>query len=414
MHMAVLDLNRKTGTDSSFIALYDLHGNKIAARRLPESGNWFVGRLVPSPSTGRLFVVDNSGAVSEVEKDLSLVPLKSFPRISLSVPERLVDIDRDGVSEMVWADSRLKHLIVTRQGFRDPVQLQLPDDSNISWPFTAESCLDASSKPLLFVQYRTHSYFFSYGRNPVFVARFALLAALFLLTWAFVVALGRLQQYRLKKRYQAERKIKELQLKVIGNRIDPHFSLNLLNTALHLVEEKQTPDSQLLIEKYMFLLRNTIVHADQFEVPLHAELEFTRQYLDLEIMRYPELFGYAIEVAEEVDKNLIIPKMLIQLFVENSLKHGVRPLKTGGRIRISGTLESGNCLLSVTDNGIGRQKALLSGNQGTGKGLHIVDEMLHCFHTLGHTRITYTLEDLLSPGGTPSGTRVTIKIPVTT
>jgi two-component system sensor histidine kinase LytS len=106
--------------------------------------------------------------------------------------------------------------------------------------------------------------------------------------------------------------------------------------------------------------------------------------------------------------------MLIQLFVENSLKHGVRPLKTGGRIRISGTLESGNCLLSVTDNGIGRQKALLSGNQGTGKGLHIVDEMLHCFHTLGHTRITYTLEDLLSPGGTPSGTRVTIKIPVTT
>jgi sensor histidine kinase YesM len=144
---------------------------------------------------------------------------------------------------------------------------------------------------------------------------------------------------------------------------------------------------------------------------VEEELDFTRNYLELEKFRFKGQFNYSITISPEVDLNWEIPKMIIQSPVENAVKHGFYSNQQSGLLTILAYMEDSHLVLKINDNGMGRQQALTQISTGTGKGLQIMEEFLELYEKITGIKITSRIEDIYSEDGQPAGTSVTVLIP---
>jgi len=154
-----------------------------------------------------------------------------------------------------------------------------------------------------------------------------------------------------------------------------------------------------------------VSNSDNIHISLQDELDFVTSYLELEKFKYSGKFSFQINMQENVDKQILVPKMLIHIFVENAIKHGLKHLDTDGELFIDGVQKNGSIHISITDNGIGRAKAKEYGSFSTGKGLSIMDQILEHYYSLQKAKISYKINDLYK-NNNASGTEIKIRIPV--
>lgn len=161
------------------------------------------------------------------------------------------------------------------------------------------------------------------------------------------------------------------ELEAIRAKVDPHFFFNTLNSIASLISED--PDkAEEVVEKMSHLFRYTLDASNKDMVKLTDELEFIKEYLDVEKVRLADRLEYSIEMDQELI-NVRIPGMLLQPLVENSIKHGISPLKNGGEIHIKCTRKGERCLISLQDSGRGFDP----GMRQEGFGLKGVKERLN-------------------------------------
>ena len=162
------------------------------------------------------------------------------------------------------------------------------------------------------------------------------------------------------------------------------------------------------------MLRITLLNSDNVVIPLSEEIEYVSNYLQIEQSRFNNSFEYNINIEKDLDLNIKIPKMFIHTFVENSIKHGIKHLKTKGKINISINRNTNNYLIYIIDNGIGRENAKKLSTFSTHRGLKILDQILELHYKLLKTKIDYEIIDLYDNSNNPKGTKVVITIPVLT
>jgi len=164
--------------------------------------------------------------------------------------------------------------------------------------------------------------------------------------------------------------------------------------------------------KFTQLLRGMINDAEKIYRTLYEELEFVTTYLELEKLRFGEKFNYTIEIGDSVSQKEQVPKMVLQTFVENSIKHGIMPCELGGILIIRVEKENNYLKLVVEDNGIGRKKAE-GQSSSTGKGLKLTSEFYEILNQINRKPIRHLITDLYNESGSASGTRVEIWVPLT-
>jgi two-component system LytT family sensor kinase len=133
-----------------------------------------------------------------------------------------------------------------------------------------------------------------------------------------------------------------------------------------------------LIVKLSGLLRRLLKSQDHF-VTLREELEAVDEYLDIEQMR----FGPRLRIEKDIDPetlHLVVPSMLLQPLVENSIKHGIEPRIGEGRITIRSTRKNGHAIIDVIDNGVGVSADQAARVKGSGIGLRNVNERLQVIY----------------------------------
>ena len=113
----------------------------------------------------------------------------------------------------------------------------------------------------------------------------------------------------------------------------------------------------------------------------------------------------------DVDMKGLIPKMTIQTFAENALKHGLLHLERNGMLLIKLSKERGFTRIVVEDNGIGRERAARLATNSTGKGLRILRGYFDYFNTYNKDKIDFYILDLFNEDGGAAGTRITVDIP---
>jgi sensor histidine kinase YesM len=164
------------------------------------------------------------------------------------------------------------------------------------------------------------------------------------------------------------------------------------------------------ITKLSGLLRTVLSDGSLIIKPLSVELDFVRKYCDLQKLRFKGRFDYNIFIDRNIDLQREVPKMTIQTFVENSIKHGFEDRREGGRVDIKIQHPGDKLEICVTDNGIGRLSAAKMMTGGTGNGLKIIMGLFNVMNENNVLKSSVVITDLEN-NSIPSGTEVMIKIP---
>jgi len=192
---------------------------------------------------------------------------------------------------------------------------------------------------------------------------------------------------RIEHRLQEQEKLLlAAKIEALASQINPHFLFNTLTSISSLIRT-QPETARMLITKLSGLLRRLMRSTDHF-VTLREELESIDEYLAIEVVR----FGPQLRVDKEIAPqtlDVIVPSMILQPLVENSIKHGLSRKVGGGRITIKTHARDGHTVIEVHDDGLGMTEEQLVHALGDGIGLSNVDERLRVIYGANyHLKLT--------------------------
>ena len=165
----------------------------------------------------------------------------------------------------------------------------------------------------------------------------------------------------------------EAELRALRAQLNPHFLFNALTTIGYLIDA--APDKALrTLLQLTQLLRGVLRASGEFS-SLGDELKLIESYLEIERARFEERLQVEIEIAPEF-KKLRIPSLILQPLVENAVKHGIAPQKSGGAICLGARLENENLILTVSDSGAGISADELAEKRRNGVGLQNIEARL--------------------------------------
>ena len=209
---------------------------------------------------------------------------------------------------------------------------------------------------------------------------------------------------RIEHRLQEQEKLlMAARVEALASQINPHFLFNTLTSISSLIRS-QPETARTLIVKLSGLLRRLLRSQEHF-VTLREELEAIDEYLDIEAVR----FGPKLVIEKSIDPatlDAVLPSMLLQPLVENSIKHGLAPKIGEGRIVLRSRRQDGHTIIDVIDNGVGVTPGYAehaSMTRGSGIGLQNVNERLRVIYGAN-----YQLQLDSVPGG---GTCARVVIP---
>ena len=224
--------------------------------------------------------------------------------------------------------------------------------------------------------------------------------------------------YFLQKNVKSKRRANQLlYIKSLRTQMNPHFIFNALNSVNNFIAKNDEKAANKFLSDFSKLMRKVLDYSEKDFIDVDEELELNELYLKLEQFRFRDKFEYSFTNNLEMDTSDIqIPPMLIQPLIENAVWHGLRYKEEKGKLDVDIKEENENIIVTVSDNGIGREKskALKTNNQRKYKstGLENISKRLDLINKIYKKNYQIEISDLNSDKE-DQGTKVLIKIPRT-
>ena len=221
----------------------------------------------------------------------------------------------------------------------------------------------------------------------------------------FALKFYRLLQSQIERSIRAESLAHEAQLRMLRYQLNPHFLFNTLNAISTLILDKNTDSANAMVSKLSHFLRYSLDKDPMQRVDLEHEISTMKLYLEIEQVRFDDRLKVIYKVDDSAKKALV-PSLILQPLVENSIKYAVANRESGGLITIEATRENGDLLLIVSDDGPGIDSADGKLPEFSGVGLANTRERLAELYGKKHTCEFLSAE--------PHGLRIEISIPFET
>jgi two-component system LytT family sensor kinase len=170
----------------------------------------------------------------------------------------------------------------------------------------------------------------------------------------------------------------EAELSALRAQLNPHFLFNTLTTIGQLIQEAP-PRALDTLYKLTGLLRAVLKRSDGGFVTLGEEMEIVRTYLAIEGARFEERLIVSIELPDSL-ADLPVPPLVLQPLAENAVKHGIAPMRAGGRVRVKAEVDGDTLVLSVADSGAAVPAAELERRRGAGIGISNLERRLERYY----------------------------------
>jgi two-component system LytT family sensor kinase len=204
---------------------------------------------------------------------------------------------------------------------------------------------------------------------------------------------------------EQKRLVLEARFDALQRQINPHFLFNTLNSISSLIRFRPEMAREMIVQ-LSNILRALLKDHDSY-VPFREELTFTDDYLGIEVVRFGAEKLCVVKEIDPATLELLVPCMLLQPLIENSIKHGLEPRLQGGTITLRSRIQGSKMIVEVEDDGIGmaegRAREVGFVSRGAGIGMRNVRERLEVLY--GNSA---RFEVFSRPG---RGTRVTLEIP---
>ena len=195
---------------------------------------------------------------------------------------------------------------------------------------------------------------------------FYVMIALLVAASAFLIFRNRISILRKKQQLalqqlQLENELRLTQQSALKAQMNPHFLFNVLNSIKGYIYENDKKNAARYLSDFSSLVRKVLELSSLSTVALEQELEALKIYIDLEAMLLQSDFAYEIHLDPNVDTSAIqVPALLLQPYVENAFKHGLRHKPGKKRLLISVRMiqQKGLLIVEITDNGIGRKASM--------------------------------------------------------
>ena len=158
---------------------------------------------------------------------------------------------------------------------------------------------------------------------------------------------------RLKEQLESERKALDWEHKAMRLQMNPHFIFNALNSISALVGKGDVKESKRMLAKFSNLMRTILELSKESLIPLRQEIDWLKNYMEVEQFLHPDLFVFNIDVAPNIyEDDTLIPPMLIQPCIENAIVHGLKG-RQNGRIDVTFRKAALELICEIVDNGKG-------------------------------------------------------------
>lgn len=158
------------------------------------------------------------------------------------------------------------------------------------------------------------------------------------------------QELLVKVDYEARKK-QEYEFALLNEQVKPHFLYNSLDIITKLSEMNRNQEARRAIHRLADYYRNSLSDSKKI-ITIKQEIQIVEDYLELQRIRYKDLFTYEVQIDEDI-LHLLIPKLTLQPLIENAIYHGLKYKEGAGRLCITGRKTEDGVILSVSDNGIG-------------------------------------------------------------
>lgn len=205
---------------------------------------------------------------------------------------------------------------------------------------------------------------------------------------------------RQRKSLVLRSELKKMQHQVLQMQMHPHFLFNALNTVSSFIEH-EPDEAEIMLKEIQAFLRISVEDHDQAEVTLDEELGLVDTYLSIEQKRFSDRLRVEKHIEQQARK-VLVPRLLLQPLVENAIRHGISAKRASGLLTLKAEVKGELLQINIADDGKGIDQSKLQRNSGLG-----LKNTIQRLQMLYNTSYTFEIEP-----SEPSGTQITIKIPV--
>lgn len=213
---------------------------------------------------------------------------------------------------------------------------------------------------------------------------------------------------------QTKLRAQKAEIDALRGQMNPHFVFNAMNSIQNFIFKNEHEKANFYLSKMSQLMRSSLEMSKLKYVKIAEVHKFLKTYLDLEVMRFSNLFDYTITIDSDINHNSKIPPLMIQPFVENAIKHGFKNLVMDGSIKINFSKKEDLILISIEDNGCGIGNNLKSPSLSSHNSLSIkiIQERIDLLRTEHpNSSIRLRIKDLSNTNG-KSGTQINLYLPL--
>lgn len=239
---------------------------------------------------------------------------------------------------------------------------------------------------------------------------YIIVAFLIIMVLAGVVIFYRWNQTKIKQQQHDA----EMSQKLLRLQMNPHFVFNAMSVIQSYIFDNDTVNSSKFLVSFSRLMRLILENSPKEIIPIDTEIEILQKYLEIQKLRFQDRFNFKINAEERLfDECVVLPPMITQPFIENSIEHGQLHTIEGGYIHVTFTKGKGVLNITIEDNGIGRErsKATKKSNAHKSMAMDITRQRIDTLNKKYKSEGSLLVEDLNKELQT--GTKVLISLPYT-
>lgn len=223
-------------------------------------------------------------------------------------------------------------------------------------------------------------------------------------------------RFQLKKTLTLQKELAEYEQKALHLQMNPHFVFNCLGSISSFIVQNGTDSAIKYLSKFSKLMRLTLEYSKESLIPIDKEMESLQNYLELEQLRFNNVFDFKITKSSDIEDDMAIPPLLLQPFVENAIIHGLIPKKENGTISIDFSLDKENLICTILDDGIGFEKSkeikenLVAIHKSM--ALDITKKRLEMMEASTAQKAKVEIKEMKNNEGEIQGTKVVLNLPI--
>ena len=218
-----------------------------------------------------------------------------------------------------------------------------------------------------------------------------------------------------EEKLKLNRKLYEMETKVIKSQMNPHFMFNSLNTIQQFIITNENEKAQYYLSKFSRLIRKLLESTTKDNISLADEIDLLNRYLEIESLRFNNVFKYTIKVDEKIDTaKTFIPHFLIQPFVENAIWHGLLTKDGDKDLQISFEfINEYKIICTIDDNGVGRKNSETKRSlEKKSLAINFIQQRLDLINKIMKEDFKINILDKTDEKGNSEGTKIVITLPI--